>query len=81
MYERTDKRRLYQLIEMYLSKKIDEDSFATDFIYSYGQELDYDTLEKEENQIFSNLAIIASRFSDIEEDLQKYPGVYYTKEN
>ena len=35
MYERTDKRRLYELMEMYLDGKIDESTFCDDFVPSY----------------------------------------------
>jgi hypothetical protein len=80
MYERSDKRRIYQLIDMYLAEKIDESTFCGDFIPSYDLELDYDTLTDEEHQAFSELGKIASRFSEFEEDIKKYPGVYYTKE-
>lgn len=65
---------------MYLQDKIDESTFCNDFIPSYDQELDYETLSAEEHQAFSELGKIASRFSEIEEDIMKYPGVYYTKE-
>jgi hypothetical protein len=79
MYERKDKRRIYQLIDMYLAEKIDEATFCSDFIPSYDLELDYDTLTDEEHQALSELGKIASRFSEFEEDIKKYPGIYYTK--
>jgi hypothetical protein len=80
MYERTDKRRIYQLIEMYLAEKIDEAAFCSDFVPSYDLELDYDTLTEEEHSAFSELGKVASRFSEFEEDIKKYPGIYFTKE-
>ena len=80
MYERSDKRRIYQLIDMYLAEKIDEIAFCTAFVPSYDIELDYDTLTDEEYQALSELARIASRFSEFEEDLKNYPNIYYTKE-
>jgi hypothetical protein len=79
MFERKDKRRIYQLINMYLAGKISENTFCDDFVPTYHQELDYDTLTEEEHKAFSELGIIAARFSDIIEDLIMYPGVYYTK--
>ncbi len=81
MYERTDKRRIYQLIDMYLAKKIDEITFCSDFVSSYDLELDYETLTEEEHIAFSELGKIASRFSEFEEDIKKYPGIYYTKDD
>jgi hypothetical protein len=80
MYQKSDKRRIYQLIDMYLAQKINEAAFCADFIPSYDLELDYDTLTDEEHLVFSELGKIAGRFSGFEEDIRKYPGVYYTKE-
>lgn len=81
MYEKTDKRRLYQLIEMYLADKIDEVTFCNDFVSSYDVELDHDLLTKEESCAFSELSIITGRFSEFEKDHKEYPGVFYTKED
>ncbi len=80
MYEATNKRRIYQLIDMYLSKKIDEETFCEDFVPSYGVELDYDTITREERKAFSELQTVASRFSPFEEDHKKNPYFFYTKE-
>ncbi len=80
MYDRTDKRRIYQLIEMYLAGIIDETAFCDELRYIYGFELDYDTLTEEEHAAFSALSEVASRFSPFEEDHKKHPGVHYTKE-
>lgn len=80
MYERTDKRRIYQLIEMYLSGQIDEVSFCDEFYESYDLEVDHSTLTKEERKAFIELGVVAGRFSEFEEDHKKYPGTYYTKE-
>ncbi|MBS0584968.1 MAG: hypothetical protein JSR76_01540 [Verrucomicrobia bacterium] len=80
MYDRSDKRRIYQLIEMYLSKEIDEIAFCNDFIPFYDVDLDYETLTREEEKAFSALADVASRFSGSEEDMQNYPGIYTDKE-
>ena len=80
MYERSNKRRIYQLIDMYLAEKINESTFCSDFVPSYDLELDYATLTEEEHQAFSELGKIACRFSEFEEDIKNYPGVYHTKE-
>jgi hypothetical protein len=79
-FENTDKRRIYQLIEMYLKEKIDEAAFCDDFYYSYDLELDYETLTQDECRAFHELSEITSRFSEFDEDIKNYPGVYYTKE-
>ena len=81
MYERTDKRRLYQLMAMYLAGEIDESTFCDDFVPSYDVELDHDTLTKEENRAFYELARITGRFSEFEKDHKEYPGVFYTAED
>jgi hypothetical protein len=65
---------------MYLSDKINESTFCHEFYCSYDLELDYDTLMEEEYKAFYELSEITSRFSEFEEDVKKYPGVYYTKE-
>lgn len=80
MYERTDKRRIYQLIDIYLSDKINESTFCHEFYCSYDLELDYDTLMEDEYKAFYELSEITIRFSEFEEDIKKYPGVYRTKE-
>jgi hypothetical protein len=79
MYEKTDKRRIYQLIDMYLSGKINESTFCHEFYCSYDLELDYNTLTEDEYKSFYELSEITIRFSEFEEDIKKYPGVYYTK--
>ncbi|NGX45478.1 MAG: hypothetical protein K940chlam2_00633 [Chlamydiae bacterium] len=80
MYEKTDKRRLYQLIDMYLSNKISEATFCYEFYCSFDLELDYDTLEDDEYKAFYELSEITCRFSEFERDIKSYPGVYRTKE-
>lgn len=80
MYEKTDKRRIYQLIEMYLSNKINESTFCYEFYCSYDLELNYESLLEDEYQAFYELSEITSRFSEFENDFKKYPGVYYTNE-
>ena len=79
MFRRDDKHRLYQIIQQYLSKKIDASTFCDEFYYSYDLELDCDTLTSDENQAFDELSNITSRFSNFEEDHKKYPGVFYTE--
>jgi hypothetical protein len=79
MYKNTDKRKIYHLIDAYLSGDIDESTFCNEFHCSYDLELDYDTLTEEECKAFSELGEVAGRFSEFEGDHKKYPGVYYTK--
>lgn len=80
MYERTDKRRIYQLIDLYLNHEIDESTFCDEFYYSFDLELDCDVLNSDEREAFYKLSLATSRFSKFEEDIKKNPGVYYTKD-
>nr|WP_199156978.1 hypothetical protein [Pedobacter sp. ASV2] len=68
MYNKNDKRRLYWIIEQYLSGKIDEPVFCDEFYYSYDLEISNDTLSEIEQQVFSDLSKVSSRFSQYEED-------------
>jgi hypothetical protein len=80
MFPKDDKRRLYQLIDMFLAKQITASVFCDEFYYSYDLEIDYDTLSALEYSAFSELEKVSSRFSQFNEDLEKYPGVYYNEE-
>ena len=80
MYDKTDKRRLYQLMDMYLDNKISAWTFCDEFYYSYDLEIDEADLTQIEQDCFRALNAISSRFSPSEKDHIKYPGVYYTKE-
>ena len=68
MYEKNDKQRLYWLIDQYLLGKIDESTFCDEFYYSYDLEINNDILSESEQQVFSDLSKVSSRFSQYEED-------------
>ena len=70
MYEKSDKRRLYWLIDQYLSSRIDERTFCDEFYYSYDLEINNETLTGLEQQTFAALSKVASRFSQYEADHQ-----------
>lgn len=78
MFEYTDKKRIYWLINQYLENKITQCNFADEYYKSYCLETDLNTLTDKETKVFDELAEVATRFTDIEEDLKNYPGVYYT---
>jgi hypothetical protein len=80
MFEKSDKRRLYQLMDMYLSGKITADVFCNEFYYSYDLEIDSDVLTDIEEIAFAGLSSVAARFSGFEEDHIKYPKVYFTEQ-
>lgn len=80
MFERTDKRRLYWLIDQYLMDKISGWDFSNEYYRSYGLETDKGSLSEEEENAFNALDDVATRFSCFEEDHKEHPGVYYTSE-
>ncbi|WP_156308943.1 magnesium and cobalt transport protein CorA [Sphingobacterium endophyticum] len=80
MFEKNDKRRLYHLMDMYLSGNITDIIFCDEFYYSYDLEIDIDTLTDIEKKAFSELSTISDRFSEFEEDHIKYPKGFYTAE-
>lgn len=81
MHKKNDKRRLYQLMDMFLEGTISASVFCDEFYYCYDLELDYDTLTSLEYSIFSELGIICGRFSEFEEDHIQYPKGFYTIED
>jgi hypothetical protein len=74
MYEKNDKRRLYWLIDQYLSSKIDEDAFCNDFHDTLVNEMYYEGLTDIEHKVFSDLSDVSQRFSQHEEDLKLWAG-------
>lgn len=80
MFEKNDKRRLYQLMDMYLSKQINGWTFCNEYYYSYSLEIEIDDLTDIEQSAFSELDKISSRYTDVEKDLIKYPDTYYNEE-
>lgn len=68
MYEKNDKRRLYELMEMYCSGSITASFFCDEFYYSYCLEIDFNTFSKIEKECFSELEKVSSRFSPYEKD-------------
>jgi len=68
MYNKNDKRRLYWLIDEYLLGKINDSSFCEEFYFSYDLEVNSETLNEVEQQAFSELSKVSSRFSQYDED-------------
>ncbi|MBI4086574.1 hypothetical protein HY416_01175 [Candidatus Kaiserbacteria bacterium] len=80
IYDKNDRRRLYWLIDEYLSGNIDESTFCDEFYYSYSLEIDPKILSDIERKVFSELDKVASRFSQHEEDHAVGPRAYSTVE-
>ena len=73
MYAKNDKRRLYQLMDMYVDGVITASVFCDEFYYAYDLEIaDKDLTETE-------LDKISSRFSEFESDHQLDPKAFSTE--
>jgi hypothetical protein len=79
MFAENDRRRLYWLIDQYLGEKISAWDFTSAYHEIYNIDLDKDILSQQEHITFGELNKIAGRFSDVEEDLKSYPGVYFSE--
>jgi hypothetical protein len=77
MYNKNDKRRLYELMDLFIKKEIVASFFCDEFYYSFDLEIDSDALTQKEEKAFSDLSKISSRFSQFKEDHEKYPEVFY----
>ena len=66
----TSKEKLYYLLREYLVLNYDTNSFCDQFTVVYDIEIDYATLTEPENNIFSELCRVTSRFSPFKEDLE-----------
>lgn len=75
----TAKEKLYYLLNEFQKGKYDTITFCDQFTVIYDTEVDYDTLSKVENELFSDLSTITARFSPYEEDL-KIPNIYYSEQ-
>ena len=80
MYKKNDKRRLYWLIDSYLSKEVTAKFFCDEYYYCYDLELDDEFLTDLEKDNFSRLSAVVSRFSEFKEDIENYPGIYFTEQ-
>lgn len=68
MYNKNDKRRLYWLIDEYLTGKINDVTFCDEFYESYDMEIASEALNEVEKIAFNELSQVASRFSQYESD-------------
>jgi len=80
MYDKSDIRRVYWLIDQYLLGKIDESNFCDEFYYSYDLEINENTLTDIEKMVFAELNQVSSRFSQYQEDHLGLPNGFYTIE-
>lgn len=74
-----NKKIIYHLINEYLSGKIDAENFCSEFHKYYDLQINLEVLNETETKLFAEISIVASRYSNFEEDLKKYPQVFYTE--
>lgn len=80
MYNKTDKRRLYWLIDQYILGNIDETKFCDDFHDTLVNEMYYEGLTAIELRIFKDLLDVVQRFSEYEEDFKLWAGFVSAEE-
>lgn len=80
MFQNKDKRKLYWLIDQYLTNKLDAWTFSNEFQDCYDLELDLSTLNPIERKAFSELSTIVGRFSPFEKDFIDCPNAFFTED-
>lgn len=74
----TEKDELWYLIDKLIEGEYQIKIFCDEFTRIYDSEIDYEKLSSQENQLFSELSSMTSRFSDNEKEL-KIPNMYYSE--
>jgi len=74
MHSKTDKRRLYWLINQYLLEKISEAAFCDDFHDTLVNEMYYKGLTDVEYDVFVDLNDVSQRFTEYQEDFELWSG-------
>ena len=64
-----------------MAGKINGSTFCDEYYYSYSLEIYNEMLSDVEQKAFSELSLVSGRFSDLEEDIKRYPGTYFTEED
>ncbi|UTA67285.1 MULTISPECIES: hypothetical protein [Emticicia] len=80
MYKKNDKRRLYWLIDQFLSGKINEITFCDDFHDTFVNEMNYKGLTDIEYKAFVDLSDVSQRYSEYEEDFKFWAGFVTAEE-
>ncbi|HUM98352.1 MAG TPA: hypothetical protein PK275_10880 [Chitinophagaceae bacterium] len=74
MYNKSDKQRLYWLIDEYLLNRINEPVFCNEFHDSFVNEINIEIFTELEYSVFSELSAVSQRFSEYEEDHKLWKG-------
>ena len=82
MYEKSDKRRLYWLMECYLDGKIDESTFCDEYYYSHDLEIGINSasFSIEEKTLFFELEMFLNQFAPDEQFHKRFPCSFWTKQ-
>ena len=82
MYEKSDKRRLYWLMECYLDGKIDESTFCDEYYYSHDLEIgrNSNSFSIEEKTLFFELEMFLNQFAPDEQFHKRFPGSFWSKQ-
>ncbi|TDQ12024.1 hypothetical protein [Pedobacter metabolipauper] len=80
MYNKNDKRRLYWLIDEYLTGKINDVTFCDEFYDSYDLEIVNESFNEVEKIVFYELSQVASRFSQYESDHELDANAFSTSQ-
>lgn len=72
-----NKEKIYYLLRAYTRGEYDVRTFCDVFEETFYHEVDSEDLTLRELKVLSELGEKLVRFSPYEEDLEKYPGVYY----
>lgn len=80
MYNKNDKRRLYWLIDQYISNQVDEDTFTSNFHDTLVNEIYDEGLTDIEIEVFHDLHDVSERFTEYEEDFKLWSGFVSAKQ-
>lgn len=77
---RTPRERLYWLITLYKNGEIEVSNFCNEFHITFDHEFRSENFTDQEYRAFRELAYLAARYSEFEEDHKNHPNVYTTDE-
>lgn len=77
--EMTKKQQLYYLLEAFIDNKYDVKTFCKAFEEVFYPDIPKDELTTFELLKFEALGNVVAKFSSFDEDINAYPGTYYTE--
>jgi hypothetical protein len=79
--KKNDKKRLFLLVDRYLSHEITAWIFCREYSEYYKLILEASLLSKEEKNLFSELHSITSKFCDDEDEIKKQAPGFFIQNN